>query len=366
LARLRQVYSESSPAVAKAKNHLDSLKQGVVRQERLEVGKQVLEQLKAKRYQAQNTERVYLERIVPISIVEPAFTPKKSFSKLAIRYILSGSVGLILGLVLGLGLVVVLSTIDQRLYTSWDVEHVTSIPIFGWLADISKPRSKDKNSKQQLTDTGFPDSPQIESGLLQILGRLDASDFSTSGSTLLVASASAGEGRSFVSFRLASSLARSGKHSVLLIDSNVRNNSLTRFFGAQGKAGFIESVMDAEPFETHVLNTNVAGLSLLPSGDTSKQGDLGFYRRSLKELLDVISKKYDFVIIDTPPMLSGNEALVCSMAVDRVLLVVEASITRRPLFKAACQRLAEVGVRPQGVILNKKKEFLPAYIYRRV
>ncbi len=357
LSHLREIYSEDSPEVVRSRQQVESLERTLGSAQSVEVGKQTLEELKARRYQAYNTEMAYRNRLVPISIIEPAMTPKGSLSKYVIRVIAAGIVGLLLGLILGTALVVILGVLDQRLFTSWDVQRTVSLPLLGWLPEAAAPAAGSVPGHLDV---------DAENGLLQILGRLDPVTAEGRSRALVIASATRGEGKSFVCLQLAGAFVRGSRNRVLLIDADPIDRSLTRHFSCENQPGFVDAVIAGRSLIEFVRPSGVAGLDLVPAGSVARRGEMGFYRRGLMALLDEARGQYDLLLIDTPALLTGNEALMGGMVADSVLLVAESGATRRPLIRQALLKLKEVGVTAQGVILNRRKKLLPDWLYRNV
>jgi Mrp family chromosome partitioning ATPase/uncharacterized protein involved in exopolysaccharide biosynthesis len=354
LERLRQIYSEDSPQVKQAREQVDALQRTLGGTQRVEVDRLMLEELKARRYQAYNAEQLYRHRLIPISVIEPALTPKNSVAAYILRYLLSGSAGLLLGLVLGTALVVILSSLDQRLFASWDVQRTLHLPLLGWLP-------------QRAASAGLPESGgNMDNGLLQILGHLDAGDASGGGRVVAITSSSRGEGKSYLALRLVMALARGGRSRVLLIDADPTDRSLTRHFRKENQPGLTEAILDGRALAEATAPSGVTGIDLVPAGNPAKRGELGFYRRTLKAQIDAARAAYDLVVVDTSALLDSNEALICCMAADATLLVIEFGSTRRPVIRQACQKLGEVGVSPQGVILNRRRYLVPDWIYRHI
>lgn len=358
LARLRQIYSADAPEVIQASRQVESLEQTLGNTHTVEVGKQTLEQLKARRYQAYNTELLYRNHLVPISIIQPALTPKGSVAKYVVRVLVAGVVGLVLGLVLGVALVVILAMLDQRLFTSWDVERQLGLPMLGWLPERASPGGRNNDPAEVTAD--------VEDGLLQILGRLDTASPAGGGRVVLLSSAAAGDGKTFVALHLAAALARGGRTRVLLVDADLADQGLTLHFGQRQPPGLVDAILAGEITEGSLRKSSIDGVDLLPTGDVSRRSALGFYRKTLKSLLEGLRSRYDLILIDSPAMLSGNEALLCSMAADSVVLVARAGATRQPALREACRKLGEVGVLPQGLILNRRQKLLPDWLYNRV
>ena len=361
LIRAQGIYARDSEEVAQLQHQVREAQKSLTRQERIEGAKQALEQLKVRRFQALNTENLYKNRLVPISIVEPAFTPKKSFSKVAIRFVIAGAVGLVLGLVLAFGVIIVLDVTDPRLYTTWQMEKKLELPILAALPDLgdevgSRPLEASKDSSLSMIN-----------GLLQILGRMKTSgEKSAGGRVIVIASASRGEGKTFISLALAGALGHGKRHKVLLIDANLQDANLSKLIGVGDKPGYVEAMLAGNDASSHIVSDAYRGCDILPAGDLAQTASLGFYSEALEQHVAALRQKYEFIVIDTAPVLGSNESLICGLCADSVLMVVTAGLTRKTLVQSAMQRLQEVGIAPEGLIMNRKKNFLPAFIYRNV
>lgn len=360
LTRAEGVYASDSEAVRLLSMQVARASAEIVRQERIEGAKQVLEQLKLRRFQALNTESLYKNRLIPISVVEPAFTPKKSFSKVAVRYLIAGAVGLILGLMLALGLVVVLDVIDPYLRSTWQIGKYLGLPVMAALPDMGK------------TDQGTLEMVKrselfVVNGLLQLLGKMvHASEKTSRGRVVVLSSAQQAEGKTFLSLALAETLARSKRHKVLLIDAELRNAGLTNLLKLSNAPGYVDAMIDHEGVEKRILKNAYLDCDVLTAGNLALSDELGFYSEELTRNIARLRELYDFIIVDTAAVLVGNEALICGLSADSVLLVVSMGHSRKVMAQSAVQRLQEVGVQPEGVIINRKREILPGFIYRNV
>lgn len=359
LAHSMQIYQPSSVEVERLTGEAQYLQNTLSDQRRIAIARQALEELKVRRYQAYNTERMYENRLVPISIVEPAFTPKNSILKVAGRFVIAGAVGLVLGTILGLCLTVVFSATDQRIHTSWDTAKVFGLPLLGSLPNLLTPA---KSAKRQHFET----SPGLVNGLMQIIGHLDAADPSLPGQVVAISSSSDGEGKTFTALALANALAQNGRNRVLLIDANLADPRISTALKLGEAPGLVDAVLASTSFASKIVPAKDYAVDFLPAGGIARRGDLGIYSGFLRSELIELRSAYRFIIVDTPAILSGNEALACSLAADTTILVASAGTSRKPLIRAALQKMADVGVRASGVILNRQRQILPAFIYNNV
>lgn len=162
------------------------------------------------------------------------------------------------------------------------------------------------------------------------------------GNALMVASAIADEGKSFVCFNLALSIARERDLEVLLVDADVAKRHLTRLLGADARRGLTDAAADTtlDP-EQLVLGTTIPGLTFLPSGQRSAIASELFASRRMASLVDGLRKADPrrIVLFDCSPLLATHETQVLSSLVDQVVLVVRAEFTEQHLVLEAINLL---------------------------
>ena len=169
---------------------------------------------------------------------------------------------------------------------------------------------------------------------------------------VLVASALAGEGKSFTSANLARSLAMEPDHTVLLIDADVVKPALSHAMGIQEKPGLMNAVIDPslDP-ESLVLTTNIEGLSVMPAGGANANATEYFASDRMKQVLDTLLAVPNRIIVtDSLPLLLTTEARVLAPLAGQVLLVVRAESTPQSAVTSAMELLGEEAI--AGVVLN--------------
>jgi tyrosine-protein kinase Etk/Wzc len=168
---------------------------------------------------------------------------------------------------------------------------------------------------------------------------------------LLIASALPGEGKTFTCYRLARALARQ-KSSVLLIDSDLARPKLHQSLGAPGNPGLADYLRDSCALNSVMQTGNIPNLAFIPAGEPSADSTEIIANGRFAQLLEQLSPRFDWVLIDSPPVLSLSVASVIAGLVDRVLLVVQAGSTDIELTRQAHKELqteAQVGVVLNGV-----------------
>jgi protein-tyrosine kinase len=172
---------------------------------------------------------------------------------------------------------------------------------------------------------------------------------------VLVTSAVAGEGKTFVATNLAQAIARERDRKVLLIDGDLRSSRLHLSLGAPVSPGLTEYLLD-EASEAEIIQHGQEGnLCFIAGGNggVSNASELLSNGR-LQKLLDRVAPLFDWVIVDSPPCLPVADASVLAGCVDGVLLVVRSNSTPSALAQKACQELRKINV--IGVVLNAVAE----------
>jgi capsular exopolysaccharide synthesis family protein len=179
-----------------------------------------------------------------------------------------------------------------------------------------------------------------------------------------VTSAVAGEGKSLVSANLAASLAATGGKRVLLLDFDLRNSNLAIGLGISEKPGLSEFLGGTASFNNIVNNSLVKGLHIITSGSRmSEPADL-LAGNAFKELIGKVKDLYDYVIIDTPPVIPVSDTLNLRDIVDGFIIVIGANFTPYNLTKQAIEDLGEkriLGVIINGVDLEKQSYYKRYY-----
>lgn len=173
-----------------------------------------------------------------------------------------------------------------------------------------------------------------------VIGR--SAESAPAGNALMVASAVAGEGKSFVCFNLALSIARERDLDVLLVDADVAKRHLTRLLGADARRGLTDAAADAnvDP-EQLVLGTNVSGLAFLPAGKRSGIVSELFASRRMADVVEGLCRADPrrIVLFDCSPLLATHEAQVLASLANQIVLVVRAESTEQHLVLEAINLL---------------------------
>ena len=287
-----------------------------------------------------------------VSIMEMA-TPPVSVRPGVIKSLL---IGFGIGVLAGLAILVLLDRIDDRMASFSEFQHHFSENILG---QIPKEKTKDKVDLLQPDDARhvFAESYRnIRSSIffMPYDGPRPKS--------FLVTSAVPSEGKSTISANLAITMALSGART-LLIDCDLRRGALREAFGISSKIGFSEVLKQEVNWREVVVPTAYETLFVLPRGKTLSQPSEQLLRDSTEALFKELYQHYDYVIIDSSPVLAVDDTTSIAPKIDATIFVVRLSYTSARLTKKALELLYGRQVNIPGVILNFVDTSLPEYYY---
>jgi capsular exopolysaccharide synthesis family protein len=169
---------------------------------------------------------------------------------------------------------------------------------------------------------------------------------------VMVTSAMAGEGKSSLSSHLAVSLARAG-YRTALVDTDLRNPTVHRIFALPRGPGLSDILNGAS---VAAQPTAVSGLYVIPSGDLDLSAVLSIARDDAGKLFERLKQEFDFVIVDSSPVLAVAGTLHIAQHVDGVILSILRNVSRMPKVSAAIARLEMVGASILGAVVNGSDE----------
>lgn len=167
---------------------------------------------------------------------------------------------------------------------------------------------------------------------------------------IMVGSAEGGEGKTSLACHLAASLARSGRQT-LLIDCDLRRPSAHRVLDLPGEIGVSEILRGEADLGDAIMTTSATNLWFLPAGICDAEALQGLSRDEIGSLFAILRQRFDYIVVDTPPILPVADALMIGQHVDAVLFAVMRDVSRMPKVQAAYDRLASLGIRMLGAIV---------------
>lgn len=169
--------------------------------------------------------------------------------------------------------------------------------------------------------------------------------------SISITSAVAGEGKSITLLNLAISVAEDG-NKVLLIDGDLRRPAMGRLMVEPASPG-LSNVLAGITTPQEAIRTELyPNLDVLFSGDIPPNPSELLGSDKMGELIDEMSKKYDYILVDTPPVNVVSDASLVANLLDGVLLLVRQGRTRKDAIKRAVANLELTGIKPLGFVLN--------------
>src|SRR5207245_1166923 len=183
--------------------------------------------------------------------------------------------------------------------------------------------------------------------------------------TVMITSAVAGEGKTSLSCHLATSLARAGRKT-LLIDGDLRRPSVHKMFDLPVDPGFAGLLRGDLTNEAEALRATPApNLWIVPAGQCDAATLAALAEGKIKPLLERFKDQFDFVIVDTSPVLPVVDALEIGRHVDVAIFSLLSDVSRYPSVFAAYERITSRGIRVIGAVMNgaNKERYGYAYTY---
>jgi succinoglycan biosynthesis transport protein ExoP len=301
--------------------------------------------------------------------------------------------GLLIGIAGGLGLALGLDYLNQTIKTSKDVTHATGLPTLGGIPSfnkemkskgpgselrriintfrstgLTKEREKDLRPSQKVSDVQAdagprPNTDTIELIAVRIPQSIQSESYRSIRTTLLVSSPArkikcflftsplAGEGKSSTISNLGVTLAAS-HFRVVIVDSDLRKPKQHKIFSQENSLG-LTRFLSSEISEAELaLQTPIPNLDLIPSGPLPANPIELLTSERMNDLVLYLKRKYDYVLLDTPPVLAVSDAIALSPLADSIILVCRGGQTPLPAMKQTKQKFAAHNLNCLGVIIN--------------
>lgn len=274
---------------------------------------------------------------------------------------LNGILGLFIGIVLGLGLAFLRETFDRRVRSAEDFS-ILDLPLLGRL-----PGPPRQAKPGELAMISRPSTAEAESFRL-LRANLELTNVARQARTIMVTSASRGEGKTTTIANLAVALARAGRH-VALIDLDLRDPSIDRIFRLDKRPGLADVVLGDVPLADALTRVPLAAagvidasgkaptiaagtLDVLPAGSTPPNPGEFVASSAVAKVLDNLSEIADLVLVDAPPLLAVSDAVTLGARVDAVFVTVRLNVTDRAILDDLARALSACPCAKLGYVLT--------------
>jgi len=272
-------------------------------------------------------------------LTNQAVPPKSPTMPKPLAYI---GLGTFLGLVFGVSLAIGLEYFDPHFRSSEETEEMLGLPVIGIL-----PREK------ALSSWSHNVFSNIRTNLMLSQGDRDHK-------SILVASIMPNpeidqvNTGSQVTVNLAMSIARA-RRKTLLVDSNLKEATVSRLLGAERLAGLTDALLEHEPLKGLIAQTSTENLYLLPAGSEPIVPSDILSSSTFQEILRTLEDEYDVVVLDGPPLFASMDAAIVARNAASNLVVIDVrNCTRNGALKAL-EGFERFEIKPTGVILTNVK-----------
>jgi polysaccharide biosynthesis transport protein len=275
-----------------------------------------------------------------VSVVDPAMVPEGPSSP---RLFFNLLFSLLAGLGLGAALAFALEQIDEAIADPGEVERALKLPLLG-----AVPMAQDVSPLEAINDRK---SSMVEA-YLSIQTNLEFATSHGAPRSFSVTSTRPAEGKSTTSYALAHSLARA-RRKVVLIDGDMRSPSMHGMFGLRNERGLSNFLTGSDNVSELLQATPQEGLVLISAGPQPPNAAELLTGKRLEELIAILLKTYDNVVVDSPPVMGLADAPLIASKVEGTIFAVESRGNKASLVRLAIGRLASANVHLLGVVLTK-------------
>jgi polysaccharide biosynthesis transport protein len=316
-----------------------------------------------------------------IRVVDAAVPPA---SPARPRVALNLAAGLLLGLASGAGLAFLQEQIDNTLKSPNDVEHFLRTSVLGMIpfgcgggyrkegrgrlttgstsATTITAVANRQRSRWVRADTRMAEQSELREAFRALRTSVLLASAGRPPRSLAFISAEAGEGKTTVCCNLAISLAHLGKR-VLVIDADIRRPGIQGFFDVSGSSGLVNYLAGEGEWRSFVQVSNVKGLDCLICGPEPPSPSELLSSERMEALIKDAMNDYNFVLVDSPPLLNVTDGRIVATVVEGAVLVVKGGVTSREHVQRAQGCVADLGARVIGVVLNSVDLRQAGYYY---
>lgn len=173
------------------------------------------------------------------------------------------------------------------------------------------------------------------------------------------------EGKTITALNLAITLAHSTqKPKVILIDADMRRGRVVKYLGIQHQVGLSEILSGKAEMQDALFHIDIENLTIMSAGAVPENPAELLASDKMKSFILDLRREYDFVIIDTPPIIPVTDSGILGAEADGVLMVIQAGRTQRGIVRRATELLHQCHAKILGYVLTNIEYHLPEYIYR--
>lgn len=254
------------------------------------------------------------------------------------------ALGLILGLGLGIGLAVLRDMLDNTVKDRENLEEITGVGLVG-----SIPLDKGRRNTPAIAFEN--DNSLIAEAFRKLRTNLQFLSVDNPPRVIVVTSSAPGEGKSTTAINIALALAEA-EHSVVLVDGDMRRPSLAKYLDLVGSVGFSTVLSGAASLSDVLQDTKFPRLTVLTAGPIPPNPSELLSSQAAKNVLRDLRQQFDYVIVDSSPLLAVTDGAILATDADGTLLISRFGQTKREQLAHAVSTLQGVGARLLGAIVT--------------
>ena len=254
------------------------------------------------------------------------------------------AIGILVGGLLGIALAFLRDVLDNTVKDRDELERITGAGVVG-IVPFDKSR---RESPAIIFESD--NSPDAES-FRKLRTNLQYLSVDNPPRLIVVTSSVPNEGKSTTAINIALALAEA-EHNVLLVDGDMRRPSLDKYLEVVGSVGFSSVLSGGAPLEEVVQDTKFPRLSVLAAGAIPPNPSELLGSLAAQKLLSDLRTKYDYVIVDSPPLLAVTDGAILATVSDGTIVLVRAGETKREQLTHATGILKDVGATILGSVLT--------------
>ncbi len=277
-----------------------------------------------------------------IRVVDPAVVPTKKNTSRKVKTSGAAAAGTFLFVLLGVSY---LEFRARRINSVDEVVHGLGLRLVGTLPVLPDGPRRRAGAAARRLQSLLVESVDAARSMILHASRIEAIHM------VMITSAVKGEGKTSLACHLATSLARAGRRT-LLLDCDLRSPATHRLFDLPSKPGLSEVLRDEVAAADVIQPTPVYGLHLIPAGQCDALAIQALSQDRIRALFEDLRGRYDFIIVDSAPVLPVADSLLVSQVVDAVIFSILRDVSRVPMVYAAYERLTALGTRTLGAVVS--------------
>lgn len=290
--------------------------------------------------------------------LDPALVPTSPVSPSLRKNI---AISIALALFAGMGLVFLIVFFDRSIKTTADAQQAIGAPVLGVIPLLHESQLDGDERGRDLYVHKQPASSVAEC-CRSLRTNILFSSADRQLKTIVVSSANPREGKTTSVIYLGTTMAQSGQR-VLLIDTDMRRPRLHVSMGVSRQTGLSNLIVGDKGYDEVIKATDIPNLSILPCGPLPPNPAELLMSQRFHAVLEELSRRFDRIILDSPPLQLVTDAVVLSKQTDGVILIVHADKTLRDDAKRAAKQIRSVGGGIFGTVVNAIDDSRSTYYY---